>query len=188
MGFIVETSARHVHVTREDLDILFGKGYELKKKKDLSQPGQFLCEEKVTVVGEKGELKCSILGPERSKTQVEVSMTDARVLGLKPPIRESGHLEDASPCKIIGPLGEINCEKAVIVAKRHLHATKKDAEELGVKNGDIIKVQVKSEERTLIFDDVVARISDNFSLAMHIDTDEANAVAYGIQGEGNIVK
>lgn len=173
---ILETSARHCHLSQNDLDILFGKDYNLTKKKDLSQPGQFACEEKVTVVGEKGETKMSILGPIRKNTQVEVSLTDARSIGLNAPIRESGDLKNAGKCKIIGPKGEIECENAVICAKRHIHMTEKDADELNVKNGDIVKVEVDSKERKAIFDDVVVRVSNNYSLAMHIDTDESNAV------------
>ena len=186
--FIVETSARHVHVTREDLDILYGKDYKLTVKKNLSQPGEFVSEEKVTVKGPKGELKFSILGPERKATQVEVSFTDARNLGLTPPIRESGHLDGACPCTIVGPNGEVESKGSVNVKKRHLHATEADAKELGVTNGEIVKVAVDSPDRKVIFDDVVVRVSDKYSLAMHLDTDEANAVAYGAQGKGHIFK
>lgn len=174
-NFIVETSARHCHLSEKDLCTLFGENYQLTKKKDLSQPGQFACEEKVTVVGEKGELKMSILGPTRSASQVEISLTDARSVGLNAPIRESGMLDDAGKCVIKGPKGEVELEHAVICALRHLHSTPKDAERLGIKNGDIIKVCVDSENRKLIFDDVVVRVSENYSLAMHIDTDESNA-------------
>lgn len=173
---MLETSARHCHLSQEDLDKLFGAGYSLTNKKDLSQPGQFACEEKVTVVGEKGETKMSILGPVRKATQVEISLTDARAVGLVAPIRESGDLKDAGKCKIIGPKGEIECEHAVICAKRHIHATPQDANELSISNGEIVKVEVDSPERKAIFDDVVVRISDNYKLAMHIDTDESNAV------------
>ncbi|MCQ2610010.1 MAG: propanediol utilization protein, partial [Lachnospiraceae bacterium] len=133
-------------------------------------------EEKVTVVGEKGELKMSILGPTRKATQVEISLTDARSIGVKAPIKESGDLAEAGPCKIVGPKGEITCEHAVIAAKRHIHATQKDAEELGITNGEIVKVEVDSPAgRKLIFDDVVCRVNDKFALAMHIDTDESAA-------------
>ena len=185
--FVVETSARHIHVSEQDLKTLFGDGYALTKKKDLSQPGQFACEEKVTVVGEKGELKMSILGPTRKATQVELSLTDARSIGVTAPIKESGDLAEAGKCKVIGPNGTIECEHAVIAAKRHIHATKKDAEDLGVTNGEIVKVEVNSEAgRKLIFDDVVVRVSDSYALAMHIDTDESNA-AYGCN-KGHIIK
>ena len=173
---ILETSARHCHLSQNDLDTLFGTGYTLTKKKDLSQPGQFVCEEKVTIVGEKGETKMSILGPVRKETQVEVSLTDARSTGLNAPIRESGDLKDAGKCKIIGPKAEIELEHAVISAKRHIHATPEDAKELNISNGEIVKVLVDSPERKAIFDDVVVRVSENYKLAMHIDTDESNAV------------
>ena len=124
MKFIVETSARHVHVTEKDLEILFGKGAKLTKKKDLSQPGQFACEERVTVVGPKKELaNVSILGPCRKETQVELSATDARSIGISAPIRESGDLDGSAPCKIVGPCGEIEISQGVIIAKRHIHLT-----------------------------------------------------------------
>ena len=183
--FIIETSARHCHLSKEDLYTLFGDGYELTKKKDLSQPGQFACEEKVTVVGEKSEIQMSILGPVRNKTQVEVSLTDARSVGLQAPIRESGDLDDAGKCKIKGPKGEITLEHTEKKKKRHIHATPSDADKLNVKNGDIVKVSVDCPDRKLIFDDVVVRVSENYSLAMHIDTDESNA-CFGAK-EGYIV-
>ena len=140
MKFLVETSARHVHVTQEHLEILFGKGYELTKKKDLSQPGQYACEERVTVVGPKKELKgVSILGPVRKATQVELSLTDARSIGVAAPVRESGDVAGSAGCKLIGPAGEVELTEGVIAAKRHIHATPADAEQLGVKNGDIVR-------------------------------------------------
>lgn len=184
-SFIVETSARHCHLSEKDLFILFGDGYELTNKKNLSQPGQFACEEKVTVVGEKGELKMSILGPVRSQTQVEISLTDARSIGVVAPIRESGDLKDAGKCKIVGPKGSIEVEHAVIAAKRHIHMTPNDAKDFNVNNGDIVSVLVDSEDRKTIFDDVVVRVSDKYALAMHIDTDESNA-AYGCKN-GQII-
>ena len=125
MKFIVETSARHVHVTQEDLETLFGKGHELTKKKDLSQPGQFACEEKVTIVGSKKEMKASILGPVRPETQVELSLTDARSIGVDAPIRESGDVAGSGACKLVGPAGEVELKEGVIAAKRHIHATPK---------------------------------------------------------------
>lgn len=186
MDFIVETSARHCHLSDKDLTILFGEGYKLTNKKNLSQPGQFACEEKVTVVGEKGELKMSILGPTRTSTQVEISLTDARSIGVNAPIRESGELSDAGKCKIIGPKGEIECEHAVIAAKRHIHMTAIDAKNFNVTNGQIVKVLLDSPDRKTIFDDVIIRVSENYALAMHIDTDESNA-AYGAT-KGTIIK
>ena len=131
MKFIVETSARHVHVTQEDLEVLFGKGYELTKKKDLSQPGQFASEERVTIVGPKKSLpNVSILGPFRKANQVELSATDARSIGIVAPIRESGDVAGSGACKIVGPEGEIEISEGVIVAKRHIHLTPADADML----------------------------------------------------------
>ena len=141
--FIVETSARHVHVTAEDLEILFGKGATLTNKKDLSQPGQFACEERVNVVGPKGELKnVSILGPVRPATQIEVSATDARALGVTAFIRESGDIAGTAGCKLVGPCGEVELSEGVIVAKRHIHMTPADAEAFQVKDKDIVWVKV----------------------------------------------
>lgn len=175
---LVEISARHIHVTKEDLATLFGEGYKLTPKKDLSQPGQFACEERVTVVGPKKELAgVSILGPERKATQVELSATDARSVGIKAPIRESGDLAGSGACKIVGPKGEIEISEGVIVAKRHIHMTPEDAVEFGVSNGQIVKVEIPTAERSLTFGDVVVRVSPNYKLAMHIDTDESNAAA-----------
>ena len=176
MEVLVETSARHLHVTQEHLEILFGKGYELTKKKDLSQPGQFACEEKVIVRGPKGELKMSILGPERKDTQVEVSFTDARTLGVNAPVRESGDVAGSAGCKIVGPAGEVELAEGVIAAKRHIHLTPEAAEEMGVKDKQIVSVKIESE-RTAVLGDVVVRVNASFAPAMHIDTDESNACA-----------
>ena len=168
MKFLVETSARHVHVTQEHLEILFGKGYELTKKKDLSQPGQYACEERVTVVGPKKELKgVSILGPVRKATQVELSLTDARSIGVAAPVRESGDVAGSAGCKLIGPAGEVELTEGVIAAKRHIHATPADAEQLGVKNGDIVSVKVDTDGRSLVFGDVVVRVSRIFLCYFH---------------------
>ncbi|WP_124067455.1 phosphate propanoyltransferase [Clostridium sp. E02] len=189
MNFIVETSARHVHLTQEHLEVLFGKGYELTKKKELSQPGQFACEERVAVVGAKGEFKgVSILGPVRKSTQVEISLTDARSIGIAAPVRESGDIAGSGPCKLVGPEGEIEITEGVIAAKRHIHATSADAAKLGVKNGDIVSVKVGNNGRNLVFGDVVIRVSDSYALAMHIDTDESNAAGCGREQYGEIVK
>lgn len=188
MKFIVETSARHLHVSQEDLEVLFGKGFELSNKKDLSQPGQFATNEKVTVVGPKGQLTMSILGPVRPSTQIEVSLSDARSLGVVAPIRESGDIEGSAPCKIVGPCGEVELEKGVIVAKRHIHATPADAKELGVNDKDVVSVKINTAARSLVFGDVVVRVSDKFALAMHLDTDEANAAGCAGEVYGEIVK
>ena len=188
MNFIVETSARHIHLSAEHIEVLFGKGHTLTNKKDLSQPGQFACEEKVEIVGTKGSLKVSVLGPARKDTQVELSFTDARALGLKDvPVRESGDIAGTPGIKLVGPCGEVVMDKGCIIAKRHIHMTPADAAAFDVKDKDVVKVAIASEGRSLIFDDVVVRVNENFALAMHIDTDEANAA--GICGqEGEIVK
>lgn len=186
MKFIIETSARHVHVTKETLETLFGEGYELTVKKNLSQPGQFACEERVAVVGPKGQFPAvSILGPVRPETQVELSASDARSIGVSAPIRESGDIIGSGSCKLVGPKGEVELSEGVIVAKRHIHATPEDAEALGVKDKDIVNVKVDSYDRSLIFGDVVVRVSPKYALAMHIDTDESNAacVTPGMQVE-----
>ena len=182
---IVETSARHIHLAKEHVDILFGAGHALTNKKDLSQPGQFACEEKVELVGPKGTLKVSVLGPERKATQVELSYTDARTLGLAGvPVRESGDTAGSPGIKLVGPAGEVTIDEGVIIAKRHIHMTPADAETFGVEDKQIVKVKIDSD-RTLIFDDVVCRVSPKFALAMHIDTDECNAAgAFGtVYGE-----
>lgn len=176
--FIVETSARHVHVTQEHLEILFGKGATLTHKKDLSQPGQFACEERVTIVGPKKEMpNVSILGPVRPDTQVELSATDARSIGIVAPIRESGDVKGSGACKIIGPKGEVEISEGVIIAKRHIHLTPETAEERNVKDKDIVWVKIETEGRKAILGDVVVRVSPNYAPAMHIDTDESNAVS-----------
>lgn len=186
---LIETSARHVHVTQEALEALFGKDAVLTKKKDLSQPGQYACEERVTIVGPKKELKnVSILGPVRSATQVELSATDARSVGIPIAIRESGDIEGTPGCKIVGPAGEIEINKGVIVAKRHVHLTPETAEKLGVKNKDIVWVKAETDGRAAILGDVVIRVSDQFADAMHIDTDESNAIAAAPSLMGEIIK
>ena len=172
---LVEISARHVHVTESTLEILFGAGHKLTNKKDLSQPGQFACEEKVTIVGPKGSLKASILGPCRSADQVELSLTDARTIGVTAPIRESGDVAGSGACKLVGPCGEVELTEGVIAAKRHIHITVADGEKFGIKDKQIVSVKLSTEGRALTFGDVVARVSDKYALAMHIDTDEANA-------------
>ncbi len=184
---LVETSARHIHLTQEHVEILFGQGHQLTHKKDLSQPGQFACEERVTVVGPKKELaNVSVLGPVRTATQLELSGTDARSIGLPIFIRESGDIKGTAGCKLIGPAGEVEITEGVIVAKRHIHITPEDAQSFGVSDKEIVKVKITSNDRSLIFDDVVIRVSPSFATAMHIDTDESNAC--GGAKEGEIVK
>lgn len=173
---IAGVSNRHVHLSREDLDLLFGKGYKLTPTKDLGQPGQFACKETVTIVGPKGSIEnVRILGPERKDTQIEVSLTDAFRLGVMPPVRDSGDIEGTPGITIIGPNGKLEKEKGVIIAKRHIHMLPSDAEKFGVKDKDIVKVIVENGDRKLIFDDVLIRVSEKFALEFHVDTDEANA-------------
>lgn len=173
---LVQTSARHLHVSQADLETLFGPGYTLTHKKDLIQPGQFACEERVSVVGPKGSFPAvSILGPVRTETQVELSATDARSIGLTAPIRESGDLAGSGACKLVGPKGEVELTQGVIIAKRHIHMTPADAEQYGITDKQVVSVRMDTDERSLIFGDVVARVSPSYALEMHIDTDEANA-------------
>ena len=178
---LVETSARHVHLTEEHIKILFGEGASLTVKKPLSQPGQFACEERVTRVGPKKSIpNVIILGPARSATQVEVSLTDARTLGVDAPVRESGDIAGSGACKIVGPCGEVEISEGVIAAKRHIHFTPADAEAFGVEDKQIVSVKINSADRSTIFGDVVVRVSPKFAAAMHIDTDESNAAcAFG---------
>ena len=177
--FLVETSARHIHLTAEAVEILYGPGAKLEVKKMLSQPGQFAtANEKITVVGPKGELKLSVLGPVRKANQIELSFTDARALGLKDvPVRESGDVAGTPGVKLVGPAGELVVTEGCIVAKRHIHMTPADAAAFGVNNGQIVNVKIDMNGRALVFGDTVVRVSDNYALAMHIDTDECNAAA-----------
>lgn len=184
---IIETSARHVHVSQKDLEILFGADATLTPKKDLSQPGQFACEERITVVGPKRSLeRVSILGPVRPATQVELSLTDARSIGLSAPVRESGDIAGSTGCKLVGPCGEVEITEGVIAAKRHIHFTPADAEAAGVVDKQIVSVKVGGE-RGVTFGEVVVRVSDKFQARMHIDTDEANAAGIAGEVEGEII-
>ena len=187
MKIMVETSARHIHVTAETFATLFGKDATLTNKKDLSQPGQFACAERVTVVGPKGELTMSILGPFRPADQIELSLTDARKIGVAAPIRESGDVAGTPGCKLVGPCGEVEIENGIIVAKRHIHLTPDAAKEFGVEDKQIVSVAVGAEGRKLTFSDVVCRVHENFFPAMHIDTDEANAAAIAGTVDGEIL-
>ena len=186
---LVETSARHLHVTEATLKVLFGEGAKLTPKKPLSQPGQFACEEKVTVVGPKRTIEnVTILGPCRKSDQVEISATDARSLGLPIAIRESGDTKKTPGCILIGPKGEVVLQEGVIVAKRHIHATSEEAKTLGLVDKQIVQVKVTNESRSIIFGDVVVRVRDDFKLAMHIDTDESNAGSIALDTYGEIIK
>ena len=177
----IETSARHLHLCREDFEKLFGEGKNLTPKKELSQPGQFACEERVTVVGPKKSIpNVIILGPARKASQVEISLTDARTLGIAAPIRESGDVAGSAPCKLVGPCGEVELTEGVIAAKRHIHFTPENAKDFGVEDKQIVSVKIANADRSTILGDVVVRVSEKFAPAMHIDTDEANAAcAFG---------
>lgn len=188
MKVMVETSARHLHVTQQDLETLFGAGAVLSNKKDLSQPGQFATNEKVEVVGPKGSMKMSILGPVRPETQIELALTDARKLGITAPIRESGDLAGTPGCKLVGPAGEVELDHGVIIAKRHIHFNVEEAKEAGVEDKQIVSVKLDYNGRSLIFGDVVCRVSPKYAAAMHIDTDESNAACCGRDTMGEIVK
>ena len=187
---MVEVSARHIHLTQEQIEVLFGKGHQLTVKKELSQPGQFASEERVTVIGPKRSLeRVSILGPARKAAQVELSKTDCMSIGLKDvPVRESGDIEGTPGVTLKTEFGELTLDKGVIVAKRHIHMTPADAKEFGVENGQIVKLEVNCPGRSLIFGDVVVRVRDDFALACHIDTDESNAAGCAGTVYGKLIK
>lgn len=185
-GIVVGVSNRHVHLSQEDLEVLFGEGYELHPIKDLKQPGQYAAEEVVTLVGPKGSIeKVRVLGPVRKETQIEISQTDAFKLGVKAPVRDSGDLDGTPGIKIVGPKGEVETKKGLILAKRHIHMLPEDAETYGVKDKDLVYVVVESGDRKLIFGDVLVRVSPKYALEFHVDTDEANAA---LIKTGDIVK
>ncbi len=171
----IEVSAHHVHLSTEDVHALCGAEYELTHRLDLSQPGQFACEETVNLVGPRGRVeRVRVLGPPRSKTQVEISMTEEFKLGIKAPIRASGDLAGSPGIGLEGPAGACDIPKGVICAARHIHMSPEDALSFGLKDRDICMVRVEGE-RTLIFGDVLVRVNPDYRLSMHIDTDEANA-------------
>ncbi len=185
---LVETSARHVHLSEAHIKALFGENATLTHKKDLSQPGQFACEERVTIVGPKKSIpNVIILGPARKASQVEISYTDARTLGIAAPVRESGDTAGTPGCKLVSALGEVELDEGVIIAKRHIHMTPADAQAMNVADKEVVKVKIESE-RTTEFDDVVVRVSPSFALAMHIDTDEANAACAFGACYGEVIK
>ena len=175
----VGVSNRHIHLSSQDVETLFGKGYQLTPFKDLSQPGQYACKETLTIIGPslRPIENVRVLGPVRGKSQVEISATDARSIGVVAPIRESGDVAGSGACKLVGPAGEVCIDQGVIVAKRHIHLTPEAAAQFGVKDKQIVKLKVEGE-RALIFDEVVVRVKDSFAPAAHIDTDEANAAAF----------
>lgn len=186
---LVEASGKHVHLSQEHVEMLFGKGYELKKVRELSQPGQYLCEEKVMIIGPKGTLnKVSVLGPARSETQVELSLNDAVSSGIKAPVRMSGDVKGSAGAVIATPNSAVLLKEGVIVAKRHIHITPEDAKKFGVEDKEVVQVKVGCEQRGLIFDNVVVRVSPSFKTAMHIDYDEANGCGFMKNMRAKIIK
>jgi len=184
----VEISARHCHLSKEDLENLFGQGYELKKIKQLSQPADFACEETVDVmIGSKKFEKVRVVAPLREQTQVEISLTDAIGSGVIPQIKLSGDLNGTSPVALVGPKGVVDLNEGLIIAKRHIHCSVEEAKKYKLKNSDIVSVEIKSE-RPIIFENVVIRVRDDYKLSMHLDTDEGNAAGINKIGEGLIIR
>lgn len=182
----LEASGRHVHVTEAQAQVLFG--HKLTPKRPLSQPGQYLANERLTVVGPKGQFEnVAVLGPERKEAQVEISLTDSRTLGITPPVRLSGNVADAPGAVLKGPLGQVTLEKGVIVAKRHIHMTPADAERFGVKDKQTVRLQTFTD-RPVIFDDTVVRVSPDFATYVHLDYDEANACGFQPGDLGRILQ
>ncbi len=186
---LVEISARHVHLTDEHLEVLFGEGHQLHNLKELSQPGQYATEERVTLKGPKGEMsRVIVLGPTRPATQVEISATDARSLGVKADVRMSGDIANTGGMTLVGPAGSIELNEGVIVAKRHIHLSDEEAKQFELEDQEVVNVKIETEQRSLIFDDVVVRVNPNFRAAMHIDTDEGNAAGIAGSTQGIIIK
>jgi acetate kinase len=191
--FLVEVSAHHIHLTQEHVEALFGQGHQLTQHADLSQPGQYACQEQMTVLGPKGRIeRVRVLGPTRQYTQIEIAMTEQFKLGVHPPIRESGDIADTPGCTLEGPAGSVQVDRGVICALRHVHMTPADALRYGVRDKSFVRVRIAGD-RELVFGDVLVRVDPSFALAMHIDTDEANAASVktgaqgyidGIQAEG----
>lgn len=185
----VGISNRHIHLSREDLDTLFGKGYELTPIKDLSQPGQYACKEQLTIIGPSMRPieNVRVLGPVRKNSQVEISMTDSYVLKVKPPVRESGNIKDSSPIRIVGPKGVVQLSEGCIIANRHIHMSPDEARVFGLNDGDYVTVDVNGKRRTRWFD-VQVRVHKDFRLEMHVDTDDANSAGIGNGFTVTIVK
>ena len=185
----IETSARHIHISREDFEKLFGKGKELTFVKELSQPGQYLAKERITIAGPRGTFEnVAILGPFRKETQVELSLTDTRKIGVPGIIRQSGDVKDTPGCRLIAEEKEIEIDRGVIVAKRHIHMTPGDAVKMRLKDNEEVFVITQSFDRALIYANVVVRISWDYRLSMHVDTDEANAFAGDDNPHGVVLK
>jgi len=185
----VGVSNRHIHLTKQDLETLYGEGYELTPLKDLSQPGQYACKEVLTIVGPslRPIENVRVLGPLRSKSQVEISATDSYVLKVKPPVRESGNLAGSAPIRIVGPKGVVELSEGCIIANRHIHMSPDDAVCFGVKDCDTVIVDVDGKRRTRWYD-VQVRVHKDFRLEMHVDTDDANAVGIGNGAKVKVVK
>ncbi len=186
---LVEISARHIHLSDEHLAVLFGEGHTLTNLKELSQPGQFATEERLTIKGPKGEMqRVIVLGPTRPETQVELSATDARSLGVVAPVRMSGDIKDSGAITLIGPKGEVELSEGVIVAKRHIHLSDEEASDFELADNEVVSVEINTDGRSLVFGDVVVRVNPNFRAAMHIDTDEGNAAGIAGSTMGLIIK
>ena len=184
----IEASARHVHLSQADVDLLFGEGYQLTPKRELSQPGQYLCEERISLIGPKGSFQnVAVLGPVRPDSQVELSRTDSRTIGVKAPIRESGDVAGTPGLVMVGPKGVARIESGVIVARNHIHMTSADALRMGVQDKELVSIKVGGD-RPVTFHNVVVRVKDSFALAMHIDYDEANAVELARDAQGELVR
>ena len=176
----VGVSNRHIHLTKEHVEILFGKGYQLTKLKDLSQPGQYACKEQLTIIGPsmRSIEGVRVLGPERKRSQVEISRTDSFVLKVKPPVRESGDLDGSAPVTIVGPKGIVTLDEGCIIANRHIHMSEDEGKAFGVTDGEYCDVELYGERKSLFYD-VQIRVHKDFRLEMHIDTDDANAAGVG---------
>ncbi len=185
----VGVSNRHIHLTREHVEALFGKGYQLTKIKELSQPGQFACKEQLTLVGPSMRAieGVRVLGPERKKSQVEISRTDSFTLKVKPPVRESGDVAGSAPVTIIGPKGIVTLSEGCIIANRHIHMSVEEGEKYGVKDGEYVDVEMGGERRSLFYD-VQVRVHPDFRLEMHVDTDDANAAGIGNGSKVKMIK
>ena len=185
----VGVSNRHIHLTREHVEILFGKGYELTKIKDLSQPGQYACKEQLTIIGPsmRSIEGVRVLGPERKRSQVEISRTDSFVLKVKPPVRESGDLDGSAPITIVGPKGIVTLKEGCIIANRHIHMSEDEGKAFGVTDGEYCDVELNGERRSLFYD-VQIRVHKDFRLEMHIDTDDANAAGVGNGAKVRLIK
>lgn len=185
--FLVEISAHHIHLSKTDCAEIFGKGYELKKIKDLSQPGLFACQETVDIqIGQETLKEVRVVGPLRSETQIEVSRTDAHHLKIDAPLRLSGDLEGSQGCAVIGPQGVVNLKEGLIIAKRHLHLNPEEAQKLNLKHGQEISIKIRGE-RALTFHKVITRVDPSYKAAVHLDTDEGNAAGISGGGEGEII-